>query len=295
MPYVLPALPYAFDALEPHIDAQTMEIHHGKHHQTYVNNLNAALKDTPHEGQPIEALIAGVEQLPEALRAPVRNNGGGHANHSLFWTVMAPVGQGGGGAPEGELAKAIDADLGGFEAFKEAFTKAALTRFGSGWAWLTVTPAGKLAVESSGNQDSPLMRGIGSGNVPILGLDVWEHAYYLQVPEPPPRIHRGLLQRRELGRGGPSPCRGAARRKFRRMNPDSSEQPAAAPAMHGPRPARSAREWLGLAIVAAGAVVVVAHFWRFVTADPVVWNAFLGGSVAAFATALGTTPVIFSQ
>lgn len=180
MPYVLPALPYAFDALEPHIDAQTMEIHHSKHHQTYVNNLNAALKDTPHEGQPVEALIAGVEQLPEALRAPVRNNGGGHANHGLFWTVMAPVGQGGGGAPEGELAKAIDADLGGFEAFKEAFTKAALTRFGSGWAWLTVTPAGKLAVESSGNQDSPLMRGIGSGNVPILGLDVWEHAYYLK-------------------------------------------------------------------------------------------------------------------
>jgi len=173
-------LPYAFDALEPHIDAQTMEIHHGKHHQTYVNNLNAALKDTPHEGLPVEALVAGVEDLPEALRAPVRNNGGGHANHSLFWTVMAPVGQGGGGTPEGELARAIDADLGGFEAFNEAFTKAALTRFGSGWAWLAVTPAGKLAVESSGNQDSPLMRGIGSGNVPILGLDVWEHAYYLK-------------------------------------------------------------------------------------------------------------------
>ena len=173
MPYTLPALPYAFDALEPHIDAQTMEIHHGKHHQTYVNNLNAAVKDTPHEGTP-------VEQLPEALRAPVRNNGGGHANHSLFWTVMAPVDQGGGGAPTGDLAKAIDADLGGFDAFKEAFTKAALTRFGSGWAWLSVTPAGKLAVESSGNQDSPLMVGIGSGNVPILGLDVWEHAYYLK-------------------------------------------------------------------------------------------------------------------
>ena len=180
MPYTLPALPYAFDALEPHIDAQTMEIHHGKHHQTYVNNLNAALKDTPHAGTPVEQLIAGVEDLPEALRAPVRNNGGGHANHSLFWLVMAPVGQGGGGAPTGALAQAIDTDLGGLDAFKEAFTKAALTRFGSGWAWLSVGAGGKLAVESSGNQDSPLMRGIGSGNTPILGLDVWEHAYYLK-------------------------------------------------------------------------------------------------------------------
>jgi Fe-Mn family superoxide dismutase len=180
VPYTLPALPYAFDALEPHIDAQTMEIHHGKHHQTYVNNLNAALKDTPHAQVPVEQLIAGVEQLPEALRAPVRNNGGGHANHSLFWQVMAPVGQGGGGAPTGALAEAIDADLGGLDAFKDAFTKAALTRFGSGWAWLSVGAGGKLAVESSGNQDSPLMRGIGSGNTPILGLDVWEHAYYLK-------------------------------------------------------------------------------------------------------------------
>ena len=180
MPYTLPALPYAFDALEPHLDALTMEIHHGKHHQTYVNNLNAALKDAPHEQTPLDELIAGVEQLPEPLRAPVRNNGGGHANHTLFWTVMAPVGQGGGGLPTGALAKAIDADLGGFDAFKDAFTKAALTRFGSGWAWLSVGPGGKLAVESSGNQDSPLMRGIGSGNTPILGLDVWEHAYYLK-------------------------------------------------------------------------------------------------------------------
>ena len=180
MPYTLPALSYAFDALEPHIDALTMEIHHGKHHQSYVNNLNAALKDTPHEGRPVEELIAGVEQLPEALRAPVRNNGGGHANHTLFWTVMAPIDQGGGGVPTGALAKAIDADLGGFDAFKDAFTKAALTRFGSGWAWLCVGVGGKLAVESSGNQDSPLMRGIGSGNTPILGLDVWEHAYYLK-------------------------------------------------------------------------------------------------------------------
>ena len=177
MTYALPKLSYAYDALEPHIDAQTMEIHHTKHHQTYINNLNAALEGTEHAGRPVEELIAGVEQLPEKLRAPVRNNGGGHANHSLFWTVMSPQG---GGAPIGELAQAIDADLGGLDAFKEAFTKAALTRFGSGWAWLTVSKDGKLAVESSGNQDSPLMTGIGSGNTPILGLDVWEHAYYLK-------------------------------------------------------------------------------------------------------------------
>jgi len=177
MAFSLPSLPYAYDALEPSIDAQTMEIHYTKHHQTYVNNLNAALKDTPHEGKSIEELVAGVEQLPEALRAPVRNNGGGHYNHSLFWTVMAP---GAPTQPEGELAQAIESDLGGLAAFKEAFTKAALTRFGSGWAWLSVTPDGKLAVESSANQDSPLMRGIGSGNTPILGLDVWEHAYYLK-------------------------------------------------------------------------------------------------------------------
>ena len=177
MTYALPKLPDAYDALEPHIDAQTMEIHYTKHHQTYINNLNAALDGTEHADVPVEQLIAGVEQLPEKLRAPVRNNGGGHANHSLFWTVMSPQG---GGAPTGELAQAIDADLGGLDAFKEAFTKAALTRFGSGWAWLTVSKDGKLAVESSGNQDSPLMTGIGSGNTPILGLDVWEHAYYLK-------------------------------------------------------------------------------------------------------------------
>lgn len=177
MPYSLPALPYAYDALEPHIDAQTMEIHHSKHHQTYINNLNAALEGTPHADQPIESLVAQLSGLPEKLQAPVRNNGGGHANHSLFWAVMSPQG---GGAPQGDLAQAIDADLGGLGAFKEAFTKAALTRFGSGWAWLSVTPAGKLAVESTANQDSPLMAGIASGNTPILGLDVWEHAYYLK-------------------------------------------------------------------------------------------------------------------
>ena len=177
MPHTLPALPYAYDALEPHIDAQTMEIHYTRHHQTYVNNLNAALEGTEYAVLPVDELIAKVESLPEALRAPVRNNGGGHANHSLFWTVMSPKG---GGKPEGDLARAIDTDLGGFDAFKDAFTKAALTRFGSGWAWLTVDKVGKLAVESSANQDNPAMKGIGSGNTAILGLDVWEHAYYLK-------------------------------------------------------------------------------------------------------------------
>lgn len=180
MPYTLPPLPYAHDALEPHIDAQTMEIHHSKHHQAYVNNLNAAVKDTPHDGMPVEQLIARIDALPEAIRVAVRNNGGGHANHSLFWAVMAPPAQGGGGTPEGALVQAIDRDLGGFDAFKDAFTGAALTRFGSGWAWLVVQGDGRLAVESSGNQDSPLMQGIGSGATPILGLDVWEHAYYLR-------------------------------------------------------------------------------------------------------------------
>jgi superoxide dismutase, Fe-Mn family len=180
MPYTLPSLPYAYDALEPHIDAQTMEIHHSKHHQTYINNLNAAVKDTPYAETPIDELIADLSKLPAALQLPVRNNGGGHANHSLFWTVMAPAGEGGGGAPTGALAEAIDKDLGGLDAFKDAFTKAALTRFGSGWAWLVVGRDGRLSVESSGNQDSPLMAGIGSGSTPILGLDVWEHAYYLK-------------------------------------------------------------------------------------------------------------------
>ncbi len=177
MPHTLPALPYAYDALEPHIDAQTMEIHHTRHHQTYVNNLNAALEGTEHAGLPVDELIAQLESLPEALRAPVRNNGGGHANHSLFWTIMSPTG---GGKPDGDLARAIDADLGGFDAFKEAFTKAAVSRFGSGWAWLTVDKSGRLAVESSANQDNPAMKGVGSGNTAILGLDVWEHAYYLK-------------------------------------------------------------------------------------------------------------------
>ncbi|WYX34971.1 superoxide dismutase [Achromobacter xylosoxidans] len=172
MAYTLPTLPYAYDALEPHIDALTMEIHHSKHHQTYVNNLNAALEGAGiATDEPVEALVARIDQLPEAVRGAVRNNGGGHANHSLFWSVMSPRGE-----PDGALARAIDTELGGHAAFREAFTKAALTRFGSGWAWLSVTPAGKLAVESSANQDSPLMQ----GNTPILGLDVWEHAYYLK-------------------------------------------------------------------------------------------------------------------
>ncbi|ALX86134.1 superoxide dismutase [Achromobacter denitrificans] len=174
MAYTLPPLPYAYDALEPHIDALTMEIHHGKHHQTYVNNLNAAMEGAGiATDEPVDALVARIDQLPEAIRGAVRNNGGGHANHSLFWAVMSPRG---GGEPDGALARAIDAELGGQAAFRDAFTKAALTRFGSGWAWLSVTPDGKLAVESSANQDSPLMQ----GNTPILGLDVWEHAYYLK-------------------------------------------------------------------------------------------------------------------
>ncbi|MDD2049022.1 superoxide dismutase [Pseudomonas putida] len=172
MPYTLPALPYAYDALEPHIDTQTMQIHHSKHHQTYINNLNAAVEGSQWAEWPVERLVAAVKQLPSSLQAAVINQGGGHANHSLFWTVMSPRG---GGQPQGTVAKAIDEQLGGFEAFKDAFTKAALTRFGSGWAWLSVTPEKKLVVESSGNQDSPLMH----GNTPILGLDVWEHAYYL--------------------------------------------------------------------------------------------------------------------
>jgi len=173
MPHTLPALPYAYDALEPHIDTQTMEIHHSKHHQTYINNLNAAIEGSEWAEWPVERLVGAVKQLPEKLQGAVVNQGGGHANHTLFWTVMSPKG---GGQPEGQVAKAIDQQLGGYEAFKEAFTKAALTRFGSGWAWLSVTPQKTLVVESSGNQDSPLMH----GNTPILGLDVWEHAYYLK-------------------------------------------------------------------------------------------------------------------
>ena len=177
MAYTLPALPYAYDALEPHFDARTMEIHHAKHHQTYITNLNAALADARIESTDIDALIADIGSLPEGVRNAVRNNGGGHANHSLFWTVLTASG----GTPEGAVAQAIERDLGGYAAFKEAFTKAAQTRFGSGWAWLTLSRDGKLLVESSPNQDNPLMGDFAglSGGTPILGLDVWEHAYYL--------------------------------------------------------------------------------------------------------------------
>ncbi|MBI2479767.1 MAG: superoxide dismutase [Mn] [Planctomycetia bacterium] len=176
MAYSLPELPYAYNALEPHIDARTMEIHHGKHHQAYVNNVNAAT-DGLDVTECVGELISDLSKIPDDKRGAVRNNGGGHANHSLFWKVMGP---GCGGAPTGELAAAIDAELGGFDAFKESFTKAAATRFGSGWAWLVVKN-GKLAVGSTANQDSPLMGDAvaGMSGTPILGLDVWEHAYYL--------------------------------------------------------------------------------------------------------------------
>jgi len=172
MAYELPNLPYAFDALEPHIDARTMEIHHGKHHAGYVAKLNAALEQHPAlQQKSVESLIRDIAAVPEAVRTAVRNNGGGHANHSLFWMVMTPKG---GGEPGGALAKAIGASFGTFAGFKQQFSDAAANRFGSGWAWLVVA-GGKLAVESTPNQDSPLME----GRVPILGLDVWEHAYYL--------------------------------------------------------------------------------------------------------------------
>jgi superoxide dismutase, Fe-Mn family len=172
MAHELPKLPYAYDALEPHIDARTMEIHHTKHHQGYVNNLNAALEKAPNlQKTSLEELLRGIATVPEAIRTAVRNHGGGHANHTLFWQVMAPKA---GGAPTGKLADALTKTFGGVEAFKEQFGAAAGSRFGSGWAWLVVHD-GKLAVESTANQDSPIME----GKTPILGLDVWEHAYYL--------------------------------------------------------------------------------------------------------------------
>jgi len=178
MPYALPPLPYAYDALEPHFDSRTMEIHHTKHHQAYITNVNNALGEAGVAEVPVEQLIADIGSLPQAVQGVVRNNGGGHANHALFWTVLSPEG----GKPSGKVAQAIEDDLGGYEKFKDAFTKAAQTRFGSGWAWLTVGKDGKLLVESSANQDSPLMGQFAgmSGGTPILGLDVWEHAYYLQ-------------------------------------------------------------------------------------------------------------------
>lgn len=176
MAFSLPELPYGYDALEPHVDARTMEIHHSKHHQGYVNKVNAALDGTTLVDSPIESVIADLAAIPEDKRTAVRNNGGGHANHSLFWQVMSPNG----GSPAGALAAAIDAELGGLDKFREAFSQAAATRFGSGWAWLVVHN-GKLAVGSTANQDNPLMGQAiaGLAGTPILGLDVWEHAYYL--------------------------------------------------------------------------------------------------------------------
>jgi Fe-Mn family superoxide dismutase len=173
MPYQLPALPYAFDALEPHIDAKTMEIHHDKHHATYVTKLNEAVGKHPGlDSKPVEDLLRGINEVPEDIRTAVRNHGGGHANHSLFWEVMGPNG---GGHPTGELAGAIQRDLGSFDSLKEKLTNAAANQFGSGWGWLVVS-GGKLDVIARPNQDSPLME----GKTPILGVDVWEHAYYLR-------------------------------------------------------------------------------------------------------------------
>ncbi|HLP06925.1 MAG TPA: superoxide dismutase [Opitutaceae bacterium] len=179
MPFELPKLPYAFNALEPHIDARTMEIHWGKHHQAYITNANNALKDQPALASlDVLTLIADLSKVPEAIRGPVRNNAGGHANHSFFWQILGP---GAGGAPKGQLAAAIDSTFGSFDKLKEEFAKAATTRFGSGWAWLVVGSDKKLAVGSSANQDSPLMGKAVAGfeGKPVIGLDVWEHAYYL--------------------------------------------------------------------------------------------------------------------
>ena len=174
MAYTLPPLPYDYNALEPSIDEQTMRIHHDKHHQAYVTNLNAALEKHPGlQDKPVEQLIADIDSLPEAIRTPVRNNGGGHANHTFFWEIMRP---GGAREPAGALAQAIEKAFGGLAPFKEQFAKACAGRFGSGWGWLTAAKGGALAIESTPNQDSPLM----AGKTPVLGCDVWEHAYYLK-------------------------------------------------------------------------------------------------------------------
>ncbi|MFS8639763.1 MAG: superoxide dismutase [Symbiobacteriaceae bacterium] len=174
MPYELPPLPYDYNALEPHIDEQTMRIHHDRHHATYVNNLNAALEKYPEwQNKPIEDLLRQIDRIPEDIRTAVRNNGGGHANHTLFWQIMGPNG---GGQPSGALADAINSKFGSFEQFKEQFSKTAVSHFGSGWAWLVVDENGELQVYSLPNQDSPYMK----NHTPILGIDVWEHAYYLK-------------------------------------------------------------------------------------------------------------------
>ena len=174
MPFVLPPLPYGFDALEPHIDAKTMEIHHDKHHGTYVTNANAALEKHPELGsKSVEDLLWGINEVPEDIRTTIRNNAGGHSNHSIFWTIMGP---GGGGNPPGRVGDGIKSTFGSYDAFKEQLQKAGLGQFGSGWAWLLVDKNGKLSIKSYANQDSPYMEGL----TPILGVDVWEHAYYLK-------------------------------------------------------------------------------------------------------------------
>jgi Fe-Mn family superoxide dismutase len=173
-PFKLPELPYAYDALEPHIDAKTMEIHHNKHHAAYVNNANKALAGHPDlANMSVWDLIGHLDEVPDEIRTTLRNNAGGHANHSLFWLMMKPQG---GGQPSGELAKAIDDTFGSFDEFRKKFTEAAMKVFGSGWAWLSLTPDGEMVIETTPNQDSPIM----SGGQPLLGLDVWEHAYYLK-------------------------------------------------------------------------------------------------------------------
>jgi superoxide dismutase, Fe-Mn family len=174
MAYELPPLPYPFDALEPHIDAKTMEIHHDKHHQAYITNANNALKDHPElAAKPVEELLANLSAVPEGIRVTVRNNAGGHANHSFFWKILGPNS---GGSPKGKLAAAIDSTFGGFDQFKEKLQAAGAGRFGSGWAWLVVNKAGNLEIISTPNQDSPIMDGL----KPVFGVDVWEHAYYLK-------------------------------------------------------------------------------------------------------------------
>ena len=186
MAFELPSLKYSFDALEPHIDTKTMQIHHGKHHAGYTNNLNNAIKGTDLETMSIETILAELD----LNNAAVRNNGGGFFNHSLFWNVMSPNG---GSVPSGDLASAINDSFGSFDEFKSAFSKAAGTRFGSGWAWLCVHPGGKLEVCSTPNQDNPLMKGVGCGGQPILGLDVWEHAYYLNYQNRRPDYISGFF------------------------------------------------------------------------------------------------------
>ena len=193
MPYALPTLPYAYDALEPHFDARTMEIHHTKHHQTYIDKVNAALAGTEWEGKPVEEVIADLSSVPEDKRGAVRNHGGGHANHSLFWTILTANG---GGKPSGDLAKAIDASFGSFDAMVEQFNTAATNRFGSGWAWLVKIANGTLQIASTANQDSPLMGKAIAGceGTPILGLDVWEHAYYLKYQNKRPDYIKAFWQ-----------------------------------------------------------------------------------------------------